>query len=198
MFDSSQNIPINLITPEGDKAVTVRFPTDNELSERVQRMKTVVRSLGRGKSVTEPQANEKNDLDLFHKLFVEGSELDEYEASNLISRLTRCKVSDSRREGNQFTVALTVPGANTTHTLRIPSAKQVQQYSRQVVSVIEGRHGLQEMKLNLGASGDLYDALLISSEGYAGGVPISHKSEVVAEVIALLNQDQDDSEVEGF
>jgi hypothetical protein len=64
--------------------------------------------------------------------------------------------------------------------------------------VIEGRHGLQEMKLNLGASGDLYDALLISSEGYAGGVPISHKSEVVAEVIALLNQDQDDSEVEGF
>jgi hypothetical protein len=137
-------------------------------------------------------------MDLLSKIKLSGDELDEYEASLVIGRLVRCEVTDSRREGNQFRVDLKVPGAKTVHTVRIPSAKQVQHHSRQVVSIVEGRHGLQEMKLNMPASAELYDTLLISAEGYAGAVPLPHKSAVVSEVIALLNQDTDDSDTEGF
>jgi len=199
MFDVSQPIPLKLITPDGDKEVTVNFPTDDQLADRSAKMKLVVRQLGRGKSVTEPQQDHKLDADLFSKIKVDGEDIDEFYAAQVIARLTRCEVTDSRREGNRFVVELKVPGAKTVHTMKIPSAKQVQQYSRASFTVIEGRHGMQEMKLNLRAGEELYDALLDKTEGYAGAVPIVHKSSVISEVMVLLNQDQDaDGEIEGF
>jgi hypothetical protein len=200
-FDTTQPIDLKVASPDaadGFKTVTVNFPTDEQLVERVGKMKTIIRNLGRGKSVTEPQPNEDNDLALLLKIKVAGADLDKYEASQVISRLTRAKVVDSNRAGNKITVTLQAPSAKTVHTLRIPSAKQSQEYGRGVVSVMDGRHGMQEMKLNLQVASDLYDKLSEKSEGYTGPVPVSHKSEVISELMAVINADTDDSEVQGF
>jgi hypothetical protein len=199
MFDTQQEIDLTLPSPEGDKSVTVRFPTDDELTERVRKMTLTVRSLGRGKTQTEAQPSHTNDLLLLNKIKVSGDELDEYEASQVIGRLVRCKVEDSKRDGKHFSVTLKVLGATTVHTLKIPSAKQCHTYSRAAVSVIEGRHGLQEMRLNPGASQELYDAVLVKTDGYvANCVPLPHKEAVISEVMALLNSIQEDADVEGF
>lgn len=198
MFDTTQHIDLKIASPDGDKSVTVSYPTDEQLAERSNKMKLVVRQLSRGKSMTEPAASGKNDLELVNKIKVSGDELDEYEATQVLGRLVRCDVTDSRREGNRIVVETKVPGAKTTHTLKIPSAKQLHTHGRNALSVVEGRHGLQEMKLNLRASGELYDALVDQTEGYASNVPLPHKSTVVSEAIAILNQDREDSDVEGF
>ena len=44
----------------------------------------------------------------------------------------------------------------------------------------------------------MYDSLVDKSEGYAGPVPAPHKTDVMSEVISLLNMDVDESEIEGF
>ncbi len=198
MFDSTQEIDLTIPSPEGDKHVAVRFPSDEELTDRVKKMTLVVRSLGRGKTQTEAQPNQANDLILLNKIKISGDDLDEYEASQVIGRLVRCKVEDSKRDANQFLVTLKVPGAITTHSLKIPSAKQAHNYSRAAISVIEGRHGIQEMRMNPHASRELYDALIVQADGYAADVPLPHKETVISEVMALLNAINSDDDVEGF
>lgn len=197
-FDTTQQIDLTITAPDGDKRVTVSYPSDEQLIERSRKMKLVSRSLGRGKSRTETEPDYAADLALFNTIKVSGDDLDEYEAAQVISRLVRCTVEDSRRDGNRFVVILKVPGAKTTHTLKIPTAKQTSEYSRAAVSVIEGRHGLQEMRLNPHASMELYDKLLDTAAGYAGAVPQPHKEVVISEIMALLNSIQDGSDDEGF
>jgi hypothetical protein len=48
------------------------------------------------------------------------------------------------------------------------------------------------MRLHLEPSGTLYDKLHISHTGYAGAVPIAHKSAAVSELIAQMPIDADD------
>lgn len=153
MFDSTREYVFKSL--DDSKTIAVSFPTDEQLVQRMAKSKTQVRSIGRGKTVTESNGNEKIDLDLFNKIkTAESTDLDEYEAARVINRLTRVEVLEAQREGNQYTVTLDVPGGQTIHTVRMPSAKQVMNYKRAVVSVIDGRRGAQEIRLNLNASGD--------------------------------------------
>jgi hypothetical protein len=198
MFDSTQEIPLTLQGPDGDKNVVVRYPSDEQFIDRTKKTKLVTRSLGRGKSKTEAEPNYKADLELLNAIKVSGDELDEYEASDVINRLTRCSVEDSRREGNRYIVVMKVPGGTVTHTTKIPSAKQAHNYGRAVADVLEGRHGLSELRLNPYASRDLYDAIMVSSEGYVGPVPQPHKEVVISEVMALLKSVEASDDVEGF
>src|SRR3954454_21013528 len=99
MFDTTQEISLKVVTPSGDRNVIVSFPTDEQLADRSSKMKLVVRQIGRGKSVTEPQANEQLDHELLTKIKVSGDDLDEYEAAQVIGRLVRCDVTDSLRDG---------------------------------------------------------------------------------------------------
>jgi hypothetical protein len=52
MFDAKQPITIQLRTPEGVKPVRVRFPTDDEWTDRQKKRKVIVKQLGRGVSET--------------------------------------------------------------------------------------------------------------------------------------------------
>lgn len=198
MFNSTQDIEVRLPSPEGPKEVVVRFPSDEELIARMSAQKTIVRNLGRGKAITEPaSATEKIDFDLFNKIKVSGADLDEYEAQRLMGKLLRAEVTDARREGPKFVVELDTAGGKTLHTLRMPTAKQVIEYRRAVVSIIDCRRH-QEIRMNLAASQDLYDKLFESVEGYEGPVPVVHKSSVLSEVLSLLDSDEDDSEIQSF
>lgn len=179
--------------------MVVSFPTDEQWIRRMYNAKMQVKPLGRGKSMTETLNAEKINFELFQQIKKSGDDLDEFEASKVIDRLSRCEIIDSVREGAQFSVTTLIPGAKAVHKLCMPSAKQVTQYRRNVVTIIDGRRGAQEIRMNLAPAGELYDALLIEVSGYQDNyVPVIHKSAVVSEVLALLENEEDDSEVEGF
>jgi hypothetical protein len=90
----------------------------------------------------------------------------------------------------------------TTHTLKLPSVKEMMDYERARSSVVFAAYGSQEIKINFRASADLYDKLKISTEGYAGDVPVPHKAEAVNILLQEIRAEQEeapeaDEEAEG-
>jgi hypothetical protein len=73
----------------------------------------------------------------------------------------------------------------------VPTAKEMQDHERASTSVVAARRSV-ETRAFLEPSGALYDKLHISNEGYAGTVPIVHKSAAVFEVIAQLAIEADE------
>lgn len=197
MFDSTPDIAITLRTPDVDKQVTVKFPTDEQWAARASRQKVITQSLGRGKSINKVINSEEVNSTLFSAIKIEGDELDAYEAGEVIERLSRCNVLSADREGRGFVVAMTVPGGEVKHSLKRPSLKQVHDYRDAVANVIDGRRS-QEFRMNLYASQELYDAILIGAEGYVSSVPIIHKGAAIAELLSVIDAEKDDSDVQGF
>ena len=52
VFDAGRQVEVQLRSAEGTKTVKVRFPTDEEWTERQRRRKIVIKQLGRGISET--------------------------------------------------------------------------------------------------------------------------------------------------
>ena len=95
------------------------------------------------------------------------------------------------REGIDYRIGMKVPGARVTHVLRMPTAKEMQDHERASTSVIAARRSV-ETRAFLEPSGALYDKVHVSHDGYAGAVPIVHKSAAVSEVIGYLAIEGDD------
>jgi hypothetical protein len=130
---------------------------------------------------------------LFKKIRIDkdGPEFDDAEAGMVIARVERSQVTDIQREGVNYRVEMKVPGARVTHVLRMPTAKEMQDHERASTTVVAARRSV-ETRAFLEPSGALYDKLHVSHEGYAGAVPIVHKSAAVSEVIAQLAIEGDD------
>ena len=94
-------------------------------------------------------------------------------------------------EGINYRIEMKVPGARVVHVLRMPTAKEMQDHERASTSVVAARRSI-ETRAFLEPSGALYDKLHISHDGYAGAVPIVHKSAAVSEVIAKLAIEADE------
>src|SRR5579883_340782 len=63
MFDATKPITMNLRTPEGVKTVRLRFPSDEEWTERQRRRKVIIKQLGRGVSETVvPNSEDVDDV----------------------------------------------------------------------------------------------------------------------------------------
>jgi hypothetical protein len=75
----------------------------------------------------------------------------------------------------------------------MPSQKEILDYRRAAVSVVDGRRR-QEIRINLRAAGDLYDKLKTGVDGYVSEVPIIHKSAVVSELLATFRSEEDDED----
>jgi hypothetical protein len=91
MFDAKQPITIHLRTPEGLKPVRVRFPTDDEWTERQKKRKVIVKQLGRGVSETTIPDSAEADAALLAKIRVpeeNAPEVDAFEASRIIEQLS--------------------------------------------------------------------------------------------------------------
>lgn len=199
MFDTTQDIKINYPLPTGKVEVVVSFPSDEQWCARQAKMKLKSQNLGRGKSTTEVSGTERVNAELFDQIVKsEVPGLDEYDKSVVIERLSRSSVSDGFNNGNGYEVKLKVPGGEVTHVLNMPTAKQVNLYRRAAIRVVDGRRGAQEIVINLNASGDLYDKLVVSATGYVGEVPIIHKSTVISEVLTMLEDDNGAEEIENF
>jgi len=190
MFDAKQPITIHLRTPEGVKPVRLRFPTDEEWIERQKKRKVIVKQLGRGVSETTIPDSSEADAALLAKICLpdeNATEVDAFEASRIIEQLSQAEVDDVVQVGDGFRVTLRVLGGTVSHTLRMPSAKDVFEYRRGFARVLDLPYNRQELIINLAPAGALFKKLFESSEGYAGDVPIIHQAVAVKAAIDALD-----------
>lgn len=188
VFDATRPVAIQLRGPDGVKTVRVRFPSDDEWAERQRRRKVIVKSLGRGIAETTIPNGEDIDAALLAKIRAEEEpELDAFEAQKVIEQLSTCDVDDVVMTGDSFRVTLRVLGATTEHLLKMPSAKDVNQYRRGFARVLDLPFNRQELTLNLRAAGDLYKKLIDGTEGYAGEAPLIHQAVAVKAAIDALD-----------
>jgi hypothetical protein len=188
MFDASKPIAVKLRTPDGLRAIRLRFPTDEEWIERQKRRKVLIKQLGRGVSETIVSGGEDADAALLAKIREEdGPEIDAFEASRVIEQLSQADVDDVVQEGDRFRVTLRVLGGTVIHEIRMPSAKDVFDYRRSFARVLDLPYNRQELTINLSAAGALYKKLAESSEGYAGDVPVIHQAVAVKAAIDALD-----------
>jgi hypothetical protein len=194
VFDASKNFLVP--TSGGRKKFKVRFPTDAELCKRSRDLRHVRHDLGRDKSKTETPNTSAVAVELFQKIQVagDGPEFDAADATEVVRKIDLSEVTDYERTGENARVTLIVPGAETVHVVRMPWERETQEYSRSAVGVVRGRRS-DEIRVTLEPSGVLYDKIAISTEGYAGRVPINHKSAVVQEVLAQLSANSEDDVV---
>ena len=190
VFDAARPVALNLRTPAGVKTVRVRFPTDEEWIERQRRRKVIVKQLGRGVSETTIPNSEDADAALLAKIRVpepDAPEVDAFEASRVIEQLGQAEVDDVVHLGDGFEVTLRVLGGTVTHSLRMPSAKDVFDYRRGFARVLDLPYNRQELIINLAPAGSLYRRLVQGVEGYAGDVPIIHQAVAVKAAIDALD-----------
>jgi hypothetical protein len=189
LFDAGREISIRIPGPSGMKTAVVRFPTDQEWADRAAAQKLVIRQLGRDQTTTEPIGAEAKDLDLFQAIRIDqdGAVFDQYEASLVISRISRSEAGEPIMDGATYRIPLTVPGAQTEHVLRVPTVAQVAQYRRASATAVTTRRGMSEIRTRLQPAGDLYDDLFVSVSGYAGAVPLIHKSAVLSELLREID-----------
>jgi hypothetical protein len=190
VFDTARPVALNLRTPAGVKTVRVRFPTDEEWIARQRRRKVIVKQLGRGISETTIPNSEDADAALLAKIRVaepDAPEVDPFEASRVIEQLGQAEVDDVIQVGDGFEVTLRVLGGTVTHSLRMPSAKDVFEYRRGFARVLDLPYNRQELIINLAPAGALYKRLVQGAEGYAGDVPIIHQAVAVKAAIDALD-----------
>lgn len=188
VFDAARPIAIHLRTPAGMKAIRVRFPSDEEWTERQRRRKVVIKQLGRGVSETIIGSAEDADGALLAKIRDgECSDVDPFEAGRIIEQLSQAEVDDVVQAGDSFRVALRVLGGTVTHLLKMPSAKDVFEYRRGFARVLDLPYNRQELTINLAAAGALYKKLITATEGYAGDAPIIHQAVAVKAAIDALD-----------
>jgi hypothetical protein len=192
LFDASKTIVVPILSG-GEKRCEVRFPTDEEWCGWARAQRTIRHFLGRGKSQSEDIDLPRINAELFAKIRLDkdGPAFDDAEAGMVIGRVERTNITGIEREGNNYRIAMKVPGARVMHVLRMPTAKEMQEHEKASTSVMAARRSV-ETRAFLEPSGALYDKLHVSHEGYAGTVPIVHKSASVSEVIAHLAIEGDD------
>lgn len=187
MFDATAPITLKLPAPDapdGQKRVTVRFPSDEEWTERQRARKIITKNLGRGMSKSDVPGHEEVDEAFVRKIKTEGPDIDCYEAMNIVNALSRCDVTDVERDGAGYVVRMAVPGGDVSIPLRMPTAREIYSFRREYVSAVELPYGKSSTSVNLEAAARLFDALSGETTGYAGPVPIIHKEAALVAMIA--------------
>lgn len=188
VFDSARLVHITLLSGDGPKDVTLRFPTDEEWSDRQRRRKIIIKQLGRGVSETMLPDSSDLDLEVVSKLLEpDSAPIDGFEATRILDQLSQCEIDEVQPEGLTINVLMRVPGGLTSHRLRIPSARDIMEFRRSFARVLDLPYGRQELTLNLPAAGLIYSKLAQSSVGYASAsVPIIHQAAAVRALIERL------------
>ncbi len=190
VFDAARPIALQLRTSAGVRTVRVRFPSDEEWTERQRRRKVIIKQLGRGVSETIIANGEEADGALLAKIRVHeenAPEVDAFEASRIIEQLSQAEVDDVVQAGDAFRVTLRVLGGTVTHVLKMASAKDVTEYRRGFARVLDLPYNRQELTINLAAAGALYKKLITTAEGYAGDAPVMHQAVAVKAAIDALD-----------
>jgi len=192
VFDTTAEFSVS-IRSGGQKTCRLRWPTDDEFCDRTRARKTVRRASGRGQGSIEVTNAAEVDAELFDKvrLDTDGPAFDEFEKSKALARLERCEVIESELAGDEFHVTLAVPGGETRHILRVPMQKDVVEYGRQSVRVVDTGRRSQSINVALEPAGALYDKVMVKTEGYGGSVPITHKEAAIQELLQSLREEDE-------
>ena len=120
VFDAARPIALQLRTSAGVKTIRVRFPSDEEWTERQRRRKVFIKQLGRGVSETIIANGEDADGALLAKIRSheeDAPEVDAFEASRIIEQLSQAEVDDVVQAGDACRVTLPVLGVTVAHLL---------------------------------------------------------------------------------
>lgn len=192
--DKLRGVTIRIQNPA--KLAVLGLPSNEQLIERLGKQRSVRKSLGRRKSVTESVPDTKADLTLFKAIRLDdGPEFDEFEASSAVNKLTSVEVTECEKAGDQFIITLKTPFGENKHTVAVPMQKDLQQYRRSVVSSIDLPHGNEELRFRIGPPCTLYDSVVQGIEGYNSSykpadVPPNHKSAVVVELVSAMDDQE--------
>jgi hypothetical protein len=185
---------VKVVVPNPPKTAILRLPTNSELLERLDAQRTIRRSIGRRKSQTEQVANPKADLALFKaiRLDKDGTEFDEFEVGNSISKLTFYEVASCEKSGNDYRIVLTTPFGDVVHYAGLPTLRALSTYRKSIVVPTDLPHGVEELRFKHQAACDLYDSVISKIEGYAPSigskdVPPHHKGAVASELVAAMD-----------
>jgi hypothetical protein len=176
------------ISSAGEKTCTVRFPTDEEWCERVRKVRVYRTPVGRDKFKSDAPGQLEVDLDLFQRIRLDKGdgavEFDAAEASKVITRLDSCRITNTEREGKGFRIWMEVPSSDdeVSILLRDPTQQQTKTYEDSSMSLLSGRRS-QEWRSFLEPAGELFDSLVVSQQGYAAAVPITHKYAALRELL---------------
>jgi hypothetical protein len=187
VFDSSRNFEVTLSAEDGRRAVIVRFPSDEEWKEYQRGIRVITRSLGGGRSQTDVPDSEEAAFTLFRKIEIGGpAAIEPYEAEQVIDTIGRARVDSVERIPGGFRVGLEVPGGLMSHEQRHPTAKELQRFDRHYAQQTQLPHARTETIVNLAIAEELYDKIQTAATGYAGPVPINHKSAIVDAVVKAI------------
>jgi hypothetical protein len=161
---------IRIRIPNPPKVAYLRLPSTPELLDFFKPAKKGKKDL----------SSEEKALDLFTKIRLDqGEDFDEYEAASSIDTITRSRGVSYERVGNAYQVVVETPFNMTTHTVSIPTQKQLTVFRRNAI------------KNYLTAVIDLYNELVTEVQGYieeiGKDVPPQHKLDSCNQVFAALD-----------
>jgi hypothetical protein len=193
MLDLSKPITVPILSGT-EKRIQVIYPTDAQWCERARKQRVIRHFLGRGKSQTDDDSQaDRLNFELLAKIRQDkdGPVLTPAEATLVLGKLERARVATVDREGDTFRIVLKTALGEVTHVVGIPTAEQMLVHERQSTKTTEGRRN-QEIRGFLEPSGELYDKVAKSTEGYGAAVPIVHKVAVITELLAQITAEDED------
>jgi len=192
MFDATGEYVLNARTEEGNKTqVTVRWPSDQEWSDRKKAIRFITTQLGRGRSETEPVPSPETDLRIYEAIKLNGAPaLSGDEAGRLLDRLGRCEVRNVEMEGNGAMVTLAVLGGEVKHTVKVPTAKQSRMMREAAAKLRQLPHNRVEARISLDPPAKLWEECGGKSGDYINGIiPAPHKDVAIRAVIEELDNE---------
>lgn len=203
MFDASKPLKVSIFSG-GIKTFTVAYPSDADWREFFHGQTVVTARSSDGPGVESRAVGvEEAALKVIRRVVRKeegGPELDAYDAAEIIRKLDHVAVQSSTVEGSAVRIVIgALRGKDgpriggLAHTLRLPSQRQIVEYRRGALRVVERQKGT-ETRQPIEPGEKLYDELVMANEGYVGAVPANHKASVAEEVIAAVNRLIDESE----
>jgi hypothetical protein len=189
MFDTTAEFVIPARSGNARVEASVRWPNDEEWSERHKARKILIRRLGRGTSESEIDSTAA-DLALYEKVRVNGAPpLTAAEASWVVDIMARANVTGVVLEGDEAEVTLQVMGGTVTHRLQQPSADQVLKMRRKASRLFDAPYNQQQLRTYLEPTAQLWDECKGRSADYNGLIPALHKDAAVRAVIEQIEAD---------
>ena len=195
-----------------EQQIHCRYPNDSDLVKRQKATQTIMRTLNGGETVAERPDMDKvdeADVNLFNAIHLDEQMIvDTDTALRIVSILDNGAIKSCLKDGGNWVVKLRIMGGvkgapvyDTVHTLRNPTFRDERRY-RTLTNFRTLKGGRFKMETSLSGAGEMYDALVVKSEGYLGRIPVTHKHAVLAEVMKQVTEEtaivEEDSDGDGF
>ncbi len=181
--------------PGEPKRFSVRWPTDQEWAD-----------YRRGVKITRPIANQHalpgsnipaKSVELMEKISVgEQPTYDPHEAAVIVGYLQRADDSECHEEEDGYRVTMTVAGGiHVSHMFKTPTFSAQEKYVQSAISIkAVGR--IEETREFLEPAAELFDSLIVQSDGYDCPVPIVHKTKALSELLQRWRQSNEEIDPE--